>query len=104
MKRQTIVLPGAAAEFAGATEWYDRRRPGLGVEFAQAVRTAFIDIADRPLSWPAWLHALEYRYLVLGRFPYTVFYRVTDREVLIAAVAHGKREPGYWLGRDEESH
>jgi toxin ParE1/3/4 len=102
VKRRTIVLPGAAAEFADATAWYDGRRPGLGVEFALAVRAAFAEIAEQPLSWPVWQHATGYRYLVLARFPYTVFYRVTDQEVLISAVSHGKREPGYWVGRDKD--
>jgi len=32
-------------------------------------------------------------------FPYTVFVAVLDDEVVIVAVAHQRREPGYWAER-----
>lgn len=41
-----------------------------------------------------------YREHVLPRFPYIVFYAADDEEVEDAAVAHGRRCPGYWLPRD----
>ena len=102
MKRKTRVLPGARAEYADATEWYEDRRPGLGKEFAAAVHAAFREIEERPLAWPHWQRLPEYRYFVMNRFPYTVFYRVTDDELEITAVAHGKRRPGYWVQRNTE--
>jgi hypothetical protein len=33
-----------------------------------------------------------------NRFPFAVCYRVTNTDVQITAVAHGKRKPGYWVG------
>lgn len=99
MSRRPRVLPGAAAEYAAAAAWYEARRPGLGGEFAEALRAAFREVAERPLSWPRWPAAPEYRWFLMNRFPFAVFYRVTDTEVQIAAVAHGKRKPGYWVDR-----
>jgi plasmid stabilization system protein ParE len=38
------------------------------------------------------------RYL-LRRFPYAVIYRAQAERVLVVAVAHMRRRPGYWRGR-----
>jgi plasmid stabilization system protein ParE len=35
----------------------------------------------------------------LGRFPYVLFYRELSDNIEVTAVAHGAREPGYWLKR-----
>jgi hypothetical protein len=36
---------------------------------------------------------------VLAKFPYSVIYKEKDEVILIVAVAHAKRRPGYWRGR-----
>jgi toxin ParE1/3/4 len=33
---------------------------------------------------------------MLKRFPYTIFYVVEGNTVFVLAVAHQRREPGYW--------
>jgi len=41
-----------------------------------------------------------YYWVRLRRFPYLIYYRVvTDSLILVYAVAHARRRPGYWLGR-----
>jgi hypothetical protein len=32
-------------------------------------------------------------------FPFSVVYRLRPEEIVILAVAHQKRKPGYWRGR-----
>jgi plasmid stabilization system protein ParE len=44
----------------------------------------------------------EYRRLVLTGTPYALIYRLEPNRVFIVAVAHGKREPGYWQRRLEQ--
>jgi len=39
------------------------------------------------------------RRALLQSYPYAVIYREADKEVLILAIAHGKRRPGYWRKR-----
>ena len=39
------------------------------------------------------------RKILLRRFPYKLIYSLTVDAVYIIAVAHGHREPDYWLGR-----
>jgi hypothetical protein len=38
------------------------------------------------------------RILLLG-FPYQIVYRLRPAEIVIVAVAHLKRRPGYWKNR-----
>jgi hypothetical protein len=44
-------------------------------------------------SIPGWHSALSHR------FPFFVVFRETDIRIEIVAIAHGRRRPGYWLGR-----
>ena len=40
----------------------------------------------------------ETRKLRLGKFPYSVVYRVHGEVITVIAVAHQRREPQYWVG------
>lgn len=45
---------------------------------------------------------LDIRRTLLPRFPYAVVFIELGGEVRILAVAHTKRQPGYWLDRVQE--
>ena len=47
--------------------------------------------------WPLWKANRSYRRRVLRRFPYSIFYVVDPDVIIIVALAHHKRRPGYWL-------
>ncbi len=94
--------PEAQAELFADVEWYDDREPGLGGRFGAAVRAAVAEAADSPESWavwPGWQREPPVRSKGVGGFPYRVIYFVTDHSVMIVAVAHEKRRPGYWRER-----
>jgi plasmid stabilization system protein ParE len=40
------------------------------------------------------------RIFPMRRFPYSLVYRDADDGVRIAAIAHQRRRPGYWRGRE----
>jgi hypothetical protein len=48
-----------------------------------------------PEQWPIWRSDRPYRKRVLGRFPYVIFHVI--EAIVVLAVAHTKRRPGYWL-------
>jgi plasmid stabilization system protein ParE len=54
-------------------------------------------IQEAPRQWPRYLGGTR-RYM-LRRFPFFVVFRELDDRMQILAVAHGRRRPGYWLGR-----
>ena len=93
------ILPAAEEELAEAAAWYETKRTGLGVELIAAVDRAFEEIAEAPLACGLWRDDRPYRRKVLARFPYVIFFRVEGDAVVIMAVAHAKRRPGYWTQR-----
>lgn len=95
------LLNAAIAELSEASHFYDAQRGGLGKEYLDTVYGAFATIAKDPEVWPLWRDvARSYR---VSRFPFRVFYRESKGIILIVAVAHLSRRPGYWMERlDQE--
>lgn len=89
--------PEALAEFADAALYYSDRVPGLGADFANEIETAITAITADPLRSPVTEDHVR-RYLV-RRFPYGLLYSIEADHVLLLAVMHLSREPGYWRHR-----
>jgi toxin ParE1/3/4 len=89
--------PAARVELREARLWYEERSPLSAVAFAQEVDVAVSRIAETPMRYPVAEHGT--RRVVLDRFPYNVFYRVGTKEIVVVAIAHQRRRPGYWRGR-----
>lgn len=88
----------ARQELAEALERYELEKPGLGRRFARDVALGIRQILAFPGAWQkVELGLRRYR---LGDFPYGLVYRVGRGEVVIVAVMHLSREPGYWKGRE----
>jgi toxin ParE1/3/4 len=87
----------AAAEFDASVAWYEARRPGLGLEFLDAVASRIADVTSNPHRWRI---VRGTRRAPLRRFPFVVVFRETpDGSIEIVAVAHASRRPGFWTGR-----
>ncbi len=91
------ILPEAEAEIREAFLWYFERSPIA----ADAFRSETLDAIDRlgadALTWPEDEDAI--RHCVLRHFPYTVFYEIQGDLLTVLAVAHQRRNPGYWRTR-----
>jgi plasmid stabilization system protein ParE len=87
----------ARAELRAARKWYYERSPLSAFAFAQTVQTAISRIKDAPNTFPLAGHGT--RKFVLQRFPFNIFYLTREGELVIVAVAHQKRRPGYWSSR-----
>jgi toxin ParE1/3/4 len=92
----------AEAEFLEAADFYDADNPAVAWRFVQAVFAAMDIVHRAPHEWPLSPDVPEHldvhRRRVDG-FPYSVVYAFNETEVRILAIAHGKREPGYWRAR-----
>ena len=98
MNRPIRIEPEAAVELDEASRWYDDKRPGLGMEFLEAIDTALSHIARWPRAGarvPGVAQDLPVRRIPAGRFPYHVVYLETPTVIRILAVDHDRREPGY---------
>ncbi|WP_434041654.1 MULTISPECIES: type II toxin-antitoxin system RelE/ParE family toxin [Sorangium] len=80
-----------------AASWYAERDPRVAARFAEEIETALNRIADTPDRWPSYRHGT--RRVRLTRFPYLVVYREEPERILVVAIAHAKRKPGYWRSR-----
>jgi len=78
---------------------YSRQRFGLGVEFVDAVESAFATIASAPVQFQEIVEGI--RIFRMRRFPFFIFYHFneTGKTFIVYAVAHHSREPGYWMDR-----
>jgi len=69
----------------------------LGDRFAAEVRSAIRRVVETPERW----RVLEedVRRCLVRVFPYSVLYTIEADFILLVAVMHGKRQPGYWRYR-----
>jgi plasmid stabilization system protein ParE len=93
-----VFDPDARAEFLEAVQYYEDSQTGLGRRFRVAIETAVKSIAENPFRYRV-LHPPFRRYL-LQNFPYAIIYSIEPENILIIAIAHTKRKPGYWIKRD----
>lgn len=94
--------PEADEEAEAAAVWYESRQKSLGGDFLDELDRAFTLITESPTTWPVWPgmpKTLGIRRFLLSRFPYGVAYEVTGSEIVVYAVAHLARKPGYWKDR-----
>lgn len=89
----------AGVELREAVRWYEHRRAGLGAELLDAVSAALSLIATNPTAGASLSEDGLTRRVLMARFPYQVVYRIRPAEIVIVAVAHLKRRPGYWKNR-----
>jgi toxin ParE1/3/4 len=90
-------LPAARAELRWAVERYNAETPGVGAALAAEVERAAQRIVEFPQLGSPYL--VGTRRVILRRFPFSVVYRVEGEDVVIVALAHHRRRPGYWRNR-----
>ncbi len=80
---------------------YEEEAPGLGADFAAEVRVTVDHVLDNPYSGAP--YEAETRRKLLQRFPYSLIYLVekNGNHILIVAVMHQRRKPGYWHERQQ---
>lgn len=89
--------PAAQQEAEDAQSWYAERSVFAAAAFLREFSLAIQHISEAPERYPS--AETGTRKALLGRFPFTIYYRVGQEVVSIVAVAHQKRQPGYWSSR-----
>ena len=77
--------------------FYKSRGRELGVRLSSEVRATIRRILETPERW-RFMEA-DVRRCLVRVFPYSVLYTVEAEFILIIAILHQKREPGYWRHR-----
>ena len=90
-------LPSSREELNEAAAFYEASVPGLGEAFLDDVERAIETVRESPGIGASM--GRGFRKSILRRFPFTIVYARRDEEIVIVAIAHQRRRPGYWRGR-----
>ena len=92
----------AAQELAEAAAWYEEESPGTGERLLGAFEAAVSLLREEPLPLLAMTGEagqLGAKRLLLHRFPFDIIVVEEAEELVVIALAHQSRRPGYWLTR-----
>lgn len=95
--KPVLFRPAAAADVEDAYRWYEQQREGLGGEFLAELRRSVAALQRRPELAPVLFR--DTRRLLMARFPYGLYYRLYDDQILVVACLHGRRAPRVWKTR-----
>jgi toxin ParE1/3/4 len=89
--------PEALAEYDEAAHYYAEQQAGLDLRFIGSVERAIEPILEEPTRWR--VIDEDVRRCLTRVFPFGVLYTIESDYILIVAVMHCSREPGYWKRR-----
>lgn len=101
MAEAPVFLDEAWQEVVEAANWYEARVEGLGDRLYAETDQALDRIAEAPAAGTPWVHrrvAREVRRVPLRSFPYSLYY-VLEPRVVVVAFPHAHQRPGYWARR-----
>src|SRR5712691_7528700 len=90
-------LSPAEEEMTEAALFYDAASSGLGNDFLDDVQQAIGRLCEYPEIGGA--VASDLRRMLLHRFPFSIIYSIETDVILVIAIAHHGRRPGYWKSR-----
>jgi len=89
----------AVAEIDHEVDYYESCSAGLGTELEDEIDAAIETILRFPQAAPQWRDRRDRRVAALDRFPFTLVYQIGAEEIVVLALAHTSRRPGYWSRR-----
>ena len=93
-------VAAARREFIAELAYYREVDPAMAVRFNHAVEETIIRACSFPtMGSPG---GAGTRRVFVRDFPFAVIYRIDEDGIVIFALAHHARRPGYWRTRDKE--
>jgi toxin ParE1/3/4 len=92
-----VFHPEALTEYAEAVQYYAEQRTQVAQTFINAVEDAVYQIRESPNRWS--VIDEDVRRCLTRKFPHGILYTIEQDYILILAVMHCSREPGYWKNR-----
>ncbi|MFN8634866.1 MAG: type II toxin-antitoxin system RelE/ParE family toxin [Chloroflexota bacterium] len=97
---RTRFTEEARQEYLAQIAYYAATDKDVADRFIRAVESASALIEAYPYAGaPVQLNA---RRVLVRRFPFSIVYRPEETEIVVFAVAHRSRRPGYWTYRLED--
>ena len=95
MNFKVLIRTAAQAEAAEAYLWYEGRRKGLGVRFADALQACFAQLAQNPKLE---VRKDNFRHVTVEKFPYRVVFAIDGDTVYVYQIRHTSRRPSQRFG------
>ncbi len=95
-----VFHPEALQEYEDAVLYYRDISPSLASVFIKKMEEGIQKVIEYPEAWQEVETGIR-RHLV-QRFPYGIYYSIQDDYIMITAVMHMSRKPGYWQTRLKE--
>lgn len=92
-------LEVALEEILDIEYYLESQREGLGDAFRAELNALVDTLLDFPEMAPVVEGSKGIRQMAMRRFSYVAIYKLTDEMLLIGAIAHTSRKPGYWKDR-----
>ncbi len=100
--KQVKIGKDAALELEEAAAWYETEQSGLGSRFITAFENAIKLLGEQdPPVTPAGGNAGKQgaKKLILHKFPFSLIVYELEQSIVVVALAHHSRKPGYWRSR-----
>lgn len=90
-------LPGVEDEIIDASQWYENKKEGLGLDFLLSVEAVLHSIKRNPLAFQKVFSTA--RRAITKRFPYGIFFVLEKETITVIAVSSFHRHPAIWKKR-----
>ena len=97
MIESVIFTDEAENDVVSHYAWYEDREPGLGEDFLRCVEACVLTIQRNPRLYSVVLD--DFRRALVRRFPFEVFYELTEHAIVIYSVFHSSQDPEKWHNR-----
>ena len=95
--RKAEFVAAAREEFLAEVVYYNTAQEGLGSEFAVAIeKTTALALVFPEIGAP---FDSDTRRMIVKGFPFSLIYKPSTNGIVVFAVAHQSRQPGYWSSR-----
>jgi len=87
----------AGEEIERERRWYRERSEIAEASFLRELDHSLEVVTEAPNRWP--LHIADTHRYVFPKFPFSLIYFFENDVVIVVALAHENRRPGYWRER-----
>ena len=91
MSRPLLYLPAVARDYADAFNYYEALSASAALSFDRVFSQAGAGIESGLVTHQRVFD--DYHRVHIGQFPYTLYYRITDRHTVIVAVLYSRFSP-----------
>ena len=91
MKYDLHFLPEVEGNVMAGYSWYEEKSRGLGEEFLRVFYACASELSHNPLLYRKVYG--DFRRCLLRRFPYAIYFRSEQTEILVFGLFHCARDP-----------